>query len=59
MKKVKFGEIKIGTHFKRYKCIYVKKSELNATNIGTGRGVFVYYSDNVIPVTVTIKVKEK
>lgn len=58
-KKVRFDEIKIGTHFKRSGCIYVKTDMFDTINIKTGHSIFIYYSDKVIPVTVTIKVKEK
>ena len=57
MKKKKFDEIKVGGHFKYYRSIYIKKDGLSAVDIESGRSIFL--PSNVIPVTVTIKVKEK
>lgn len=58
-KKVKFDKIKQGEYFKRYRRIYVKTSFGQAVDIKNGREIYLYYEENVIPVTVTIKVKEK
>lgn len=57
-KKVEFSEIKTGKYFKYYGNIYVKQYNFNAVNIKNGKDLFVCYDAKVIPVTVTIKVKE-
>ena len=57
-KKIRFDEIKVGGYFKRYRCIYMKIDFGAAIDMKSGREIYLYYEDNVIPVTVTIKVKE-
>lgn len=62
-KKVRFDKIKIGECFKFYGIIYRKRSGYsnNAVQL-TGKSYtnrYFWNDDKVIPVTITIKVKEK
>lgn len=59
MKKKRFDEIKIGKYFKYYGNVYVKQYDCIGINIKNGNDKFMFYADKVIPVIVTIKVKEK
>jgi len=59
MKKKRFDEIKGGEYFKYYNSIYIQAAGGYAINTKNGYERFLFGDANVIPVTVTIKVKEK
>lgn len=61
MKKKRFDEIKVGEYFKYFNKAYRKYDYHDAVHL-TGRTCYSRFfcgADKVIPVTVTIKVKEK
>lgn len=58
-KRITFSQIDVGEYFIRYRKIHIKTSGIYATDIENGSTKFIYYTNMVIPVTVTIKVKEK
>lgn len=57
-KKVRFKEIKEGEYFKHYRHVYIKIDFFNAVDIQIGSEKHFRCGNKVIPVTVTIKVKE-
>lgn len=60
-KKVKFNKIKDGEYFKYYSSVYRKGDDYGMAYpiIGVKQRKYFWSDTKVIPVTVTIKVKEK
>lgn len=58
-KKIRFDEIKSKKYFKYYGRTYIKQLDCFGIDIRNATERYMFSDDNVIPVTVTIKVKEK
>ena len=57
--KVRFDEVKIGEYVKYYGCVYLKATGYTGVNLKDGYNKYFWDDAKVIPVTVTIKAKEK